>query len=184
MTLNEVGKRELCEKLKWSRPTLDARLKADPNFPVKQVGGRGGGWVFDVQAVRSYLLGAPAGELPLGPEVEEAAGAAPERDLVVSPHRRMEHSGEASATQRLKNAQADAVEDKLRRSRGELIEAAEAREVMSIIMAEFKSFLGELPGVIGKEFDLSDRVQHGIRLKVEAAQRSVATRIRGRLTDA
>jgi len=54
-----ADKKGLCERLGWSRPTLDRRLRADRNFPVLQCGKPGIEWQFDVAAVIAYLALAP-----------------------------------------------------------------------------------------------------------------------------
>lgn len=54
-----ADKKGLCERLGWSRPTLDRRLRADENFPVLQCGKPGIEWQFDVAAVIAHLALAP-----------------------------------------------------------------------------------------------------------------------------
>ena len=172
----DIGKKDLCEKLGWSRPTLDKRLKEDPNFPVKKRGGRGGGWLFDEADVRSYLNGS---------DTEIAADADQEhREAYIQAPRRVTHGGEATATQRYKESQAALNEDRLLRQRGELVEASDVRQALSTMLAELKSSLTDLPGLLGKEFDWSEREIQSVRLKVEASMRQMSKRIREQLTDA
>jgi len=55
-----VGKRALCERLGWSRPALDRRIRADKGFPVLRCGNRGTPWQFDIDAVLAHLANSPA----------------------------------------------------------------------------------------------------------------------------
>jgi hypothetical protein len=50
-----VDKKQLCERLGWSRPKLDRRLRADENFPVLRRSNRSGPWQFDLDAVVAHL---------------------------------------------------------------------------------------------------------------------------------
>jgi phage terminase Nu1 subunit (DNA packaging protein) len=181
----EVGKKALCEHLGWSRPTLDARLKADPNFPVRERGGKGGGWKFIVEDVRAYLQSGQT-FVAAPPATEDEDDDAPDvaEPWPISPIRRTDHSGEATATQRLRNAQAAIQEDRLRRQRGELVEAKDMQQVLSTALAELRSSLSDLPAILGKEFMWSEREITACRLRTEEAMRTMARRVRDKLTDA
>ncbi|CAB3759401.1 hypothetical protein [Paraburkholderia solisilvae] len=50
-----VDKKQLCERLGWSRPKLDRRLRTDENFPVLWRSNRSGPWQFDLDAVVAHL---------------------------------------------------------------------------------------------------------------------------------
>ena len=54
-----ADKKRLCERLGWSRPTLDRHLRTDKNFPVLRCGKQGIDWQFDVAALVAYLALAP-----------------------------------------------------------------------------------------------------------------------------
>ena len=128
-----VGKAALCEALGWTRPRLDRRLESDAAFPVAKRGTRAGGWEFDVAAIKSYLSGAqpkkaaPADERPAA-RVDartDAGNPYPGAKYSVVPPPGVEpivHSGEQSARQRRDAVQAEILEDKLRRDRGELVQ--------------------------------------------------------------
>ena len=86
---------------------------------------KGGGWRFHTAAVVAYLGGgavSPAGSTqfdastrPYGPQVRAAT---------------VEHHGEHPARQRRDAVQAEILEDKLRRDRGELVQTEEMRRVI------------------------------------------------------
>lgn len=145
------GKAELCARLGWSRPRLDRRLESDANFPVKRRGTRQGGWEFDIDAIVGYLDGSvvvaekvepPAVQALQVPAAEGAPGAG--------------HRGEATASQRLKNAQAAREEDKLRLARAELVEAEEMRLVVGTMLAHLGKGIDGLPDMIVRRLSLSD----------------------------
>lgn len=184
MQTNEVGKKALAEDLGWSRPTLDKRLDSDPNFPVLQRGGKGGGWKFDPMAVRRYLTG--QGSAPAVDDQAVALAGVVDGTLPTIPPsgRKTEHSGEATATQRYKESQAALNEDRLRRQRGELVEASDMRQALSTALAELKSSMTDLPGIMAKEFGWSERETQSMRTKLEAGMRQMSRRIRDQLTDA
>jgi hypothetical protein len=59
-TEHQVGKRDLAVALGWGRPALDRHIDRDPDFPVVTRGTQAGGWMFDLRAVRTYLVGCSA----------------------------------------------------------------------------------------------------------------------------
>ena len=134
-----VSKSTLCRLLGWSRPKLDLRLETDPHFPVASRGVKGGGWRFDTAAVAAYLGGgavSPAGSKefdastrPYGPLARAAT---------------VEHRGEHSARQRRDAIQAEILEDKLRRDRGELVQTDEMRHVIRSLQGGINKGLDRL----------------------------------------
>ncbi|MBR8303460.1 hypothetical protein KDW49_22385 [Burkholderia dolosa] len=144
-----VSKSALCRLLGWSRPKLDLRLETDPHFPVASRGVKGGGWRFDTAAVVAYLGGgalSPDG----GPELVDTIDyqGASTRPTVV------EHRGEHSARHRRDTVQAEILEDKLRRDRGELVRTDEMRRAVLCLQGGINKGLDrlckqivELPGI-------------------------------------
>lgn len=167
-----VGKKELAAAIGWSRPTLDRRLNADAGFPVLSRGGRGGGWEFDLNQVVAYLRGEPADLV----EQAEAATAPVQLSVV-----RQQHQGEKTARQLRDQADADLKIDRLKRSRGELVEAAVMRQVLETVLVEMRSALLGMPDALGKEFDLSERVVYAMKGKVEGTMRSTVQSLRQQL---
>lgn len=144
-----VNKSALCQLLGWSRPKLDLRLETDPHFPVASRGVKGGGWQFDTAAVVAYLGG---GAVSRGGSTELDAITRPSAELARAAT--VEHRGEHSARQRRDAVQAEILEDKLRRDRGELVQADEMRRVVLCLQGGINKGLDrlckqivELPGI-------------------------------------
>jgi phage terminase Nu1 subunit (DNA packaging protein) len=176
-TSGTIGKKELCARLGWARPTLDRRLNSDAHFPVRSRGGKGGGWEFDPDEVVAYLNGAavPIAPPPADDEVDEDEGSYLV-DLSEVRHERRagktEHRGEATARQQRDQADADLKMDKLRRMRLELVEAAAMRNTLETILVELRSSLLAMPDALVKEFDLPERVGFAMKGKIEGMMRS------------
>ena len=164
-----VGKRDLCAHLKWSRPTLDRRLERDPNFPVKTRGGQWGGWAFEIAAVEAYLRGA-ALQATDSPDISTPAGE------LFQPRR--EHEGEATAKQRLNNAQAHLAEDRLRRQRGELVEVAPLKMSLATAVTKLSASLNALPSTLGRRLRLPDQAVDIVRQEIEDARRAFFAELR------
>lgn len=131
--IEHIGKSALCRLLGWSRPTLDLRLETDRLFPVAKRGAQGGGWKFDAAAVVAYLTGGtdPA---EAGPSLPEQVGV----QALATPVTRGDvfaHSGEQTARQRRDAVQAEILEEKLRRERGELVQTEAMRHVIAKMLA-------------------------------------------------
>lgn len=149
-----VGKSALCQLLGWSRPRLDLRLETDPRFPVVKRGVKGGGWEFDLAAVNAYLAGGAGAPRARAPAQAAASATVanpyPGAKYTVLPPSAVPppgvepviHRGEQTARQRRDQVQAEILEDKLRRDRGELVQAEVMRQVITKMLAH-----------LGKGFD-------------------------------
>lgn len=182
-----VGKKDLCDFLGWSRPTLDARLKKDPLFPVRSRGDRTGGWEFEPKAVEAYLKGEVLAAPVAAPEPEpepaepEVEAAEPTAKVHRFPAQKLQHTGEATARQMRDTADAELKFDRLRRMRGELVEAADVREVLATLLVEMRSTLTALPDQLVRDFGLSDRLGFAVRAKIEGAMRGLVTKLQSQL---
>ncbi|HHL4081276.1 hypothetical protein [Burkholderia sola] len=137
-----VSKSALCRLLGWSRPKLDLRLETDPHFPVASRGVKGGGWRFDTADVVAYLGGAVS-------RVGSTDLDATTRPTSRLPHAaNVEHRGEHSARQRRDAVQAEILEDKLRRDRGELVQTDEMRRVILSLQSGINKGLDRLVGPV------------------------------------
>lgn len=171
-----IGKAALADALGWTRPKLDRRLDSDGSFPILKRGTRAGGWEFDLTAVRAYLSGESASSRRPAPKAAaRAASAAPAdnprpdaRYVVLPPASSVPppgvepvaHSGEQSARQRRDMVQAEILEDKLRRDRGELVQAEVMRQVITKMLVH-----------LGKGMDrLADQVVEKLGLPEESAE--------------
>lgn len=164
-----IGKSALCEALGWTRPRLDRRLNSDENFPIAHRGSAGGGWQFDLAAVRAYLEGgsrkpsAKSGK-PFDQRTDPKASTNPypgAKYSIVPPAGvpPVEHAGEQSARQRRDLVQAEILEDKLRRDRGDLVQAEVMRQVITKMLVH-----------LGKGMDrLADQVVERLALPEESA---------------
>jgi phage terminase Nu1 subunit (DNA packaging protein) len=175
-----VGKKQLCEILGWSRPTLDARIAKDPLFPVVSRGGKGGGWEFDVGEVRAYLLGTSAARIDPA-ALEAIAEEDEERVVRFRPAGQTQTRGEETASARLKAAQAALQEDKLRKTRGELIDAGATGQVLAELMVNLRSELLNIPDQVGRDLDLTDRVVALMKRQTENALRTVVRTLKQKL---
>lgn len=181
-----IGKKELCARLGWSRPTLDRRLNGDPHFPVQTRGNKGGGWEFDLAKVTAYLNGEPE-ELPLSSPSAQAVDD-PDDPIQLDDVRRdrqgggrYDHKGETTARQQRDQADADLKIDRLKRSRGDLVEAALMRQVLETILVEIRSALLGMPDALVKEFDLNERVGFAMKGKIEGMMRTTVLTLKQQL---
>ncbi|WP_175946634.1 hypothetical protein [Burkholderia pyrrocinia] len=171
-----IGKAALADALGWTRPKLDRRLDSDGSFPILKRGTRAGGWEFDLAAVTAYLSGESAGSSrpaakasARDPRGAPAGNPYPDARYVVLPPASsipppgvepVVHSGEQSARQRRDMVQAEILEDKLRRDRGELVQAEVMRQVITKMLVH-----------LGKGMDrLADQVVEKLGLPEESAE--------------
>ncbi|KVS52241.1 hypothetical protein WK39_26645 [Burkholderia cepacia] len=170
-----IGKAALADALGWTRPKLDRRLGSDESFPILKRGTRAGGWEFDLAAVKAYLAGESAGssrpatKAARGPVAAKTGNPYPDSRYVVLPPASavpppgvepVVHSGEQTARQRRDAVQAEILEDKLRRDRGELVQAEVMRQVITKMLVH-----------LGKGMDrLADQVVEKLGLPEESAE--------------
>ncbi|WP_261533574.1 DUF1441 family protein [Burkholderia multivorans] len=171
-----IGKAALAEALGWTRPKLDRRIDSDESFPILRRGTRAGGWEFDLAAVKAYLAGETGAAVRATTRGTARASTAqstgnpyPDVRYVVLPPagvvppagvEPVVHSGEQSARQRRDAVQAEILEDKLRRDRGELVQAEVMRQVLTKMLVH-----------LGKGMDrLSDQVVEKLGLPEENAE--------------
>jgi hypothetical protein len=194
-----IGKAALCEALGWSRPTLDRRLERDASFPVSKRGTRAGGWEFDLASVRAYLNGdAPIAvtrrppvqkQAPAAPiraaEIERPADVPPEAKYTVVPPAGTEpvvHTGEQTARQRRDAVQAEILEDKLRRDRGELVVAEQMRHVLSAMLARLGQGLDRLPDQLVERLGLPETSGDAMRGVIDDLRRVMVDETRALLS--
>ncbi|TAM50217.1 MAG: hypothetical protein EPN57_20570 [Paraburkholderia sp.] len=187
-----IGKAALCAALCWTRPRLDRRLESDGSFPVAKRGTRAGGWEFDLAAVRTYL----GAELPVDSQEESAAplkskpeGRAPidartpfaEPKFTVVPPAGVEpvvHSGEQTARQRRDLVQAEILEDKLRRDRGELVQVEVMRQVLNTMLAHLGKGLDRLSDQVVERCRLPEEYADQIRVVTDDLRRTMVDELR------
>lgn len=179
-----VGKSKLCEHLGWSRPTLDKRLKEDPNFPVLSFGSQAGGWQFDVAAVTRYLQGTvtlsatPPAPPPAAEPAPSEPRAAPSHAAARESASRAAHQGEVSATQRHKTLQSMILADKLKATRGELVQADLMRVCVGTMLAALGKSLDGLPDSIAKRLGLTQDQARVIGQMIEESRRGAVAELR------
>ena len=194
VTPEPIGKAALCAALGWTRPRLDRRLDSDGNFPVAKRGTRAGGWEFDLAAVRAYLAGEPQIEMPMtapaapkpkpnsegrAPIDSRAPMAAP-KFTVVPPAgtEPVVHAGEQSARQRRDAVQAEILEDKLRRDRGELVQVEVMRQVLNTMLAHLGKGLDRLSDQVVERCGLPEECADQIRVVTDDLRRTMADELR------
>lgn len=171
-----IGKAALADALGWTRPKLDRRLDSDESFPIAKRGTRAGGWEFDLATVKAYLAGsanaararAPA-QTPVSPPSPNPYPGAKYTVLPPSavPPPGVEpplaHSGEQTARQRRDQVQAEILEDKLRRDRGELVQAEVMRQVITKMLVHLGKGMDRLADQVVEKLGLPEENADAIR---------------------
>ncbi|WP_321896025.1 hypothetical protein [Paraburkholderia heleia] len=170
-----IGKAALADALGWTRPKLDRRLDSDESFPIAKRGTRAGGWEFDLSAVKAYLAGgasaararAPAQTAAAAPDANPYPGA---KYTVLPPSavpppgvEPVMHSGEQTARQRRDQVQAEILEDKLRRDRGELVQAEVMRQVITKMLVHLGKGMDRLADQVVEKLGLPEENADAIR---------------------
>lgn len=158
-----VGKKALAVELRWSRSKLDRRLEADASFPVVSRGTQAGGWKFDAAAVRAYLQPEEDREL-IAEDLATPAGQVARAEL--------------TARQRRDLAQAQLHEDKLRRQRGELVEAADLQQALSETVTRVSTTLNSMADVLVRRLNLPESALPIIRQEIDGIRRQLVTGLR------
>jgi phage terminase Nu1 subunit (DNA packaging protein) len=169
-----ASKRDLCDALNWSRPTLDAHLLRDRNFPVIRRGSRGVEWQFDTEDVLAYLRGNVATAGSQGdthPVSREGSGT------------RVVHVGEATSRQRRDIVQAEILEEKLRRDRGELVLSADVKRVLSTILTHIGTSLDRFGGQLARHLNTSTSGEAAIRALLDELKSGARHELRSLLGD-
>lgn len=193
-----VGKKELVEALGWTRPKLDRRLESDAGFPVVTRGTKAGGWEFDLAAVRAYLDPEEAPPPPPRPTPTRPAARRPapppppvfdleDEEDPPAPRRRQgpaQHAGEATAKQRKDAAQAAMIEDKLRLSRSELVEAEEMRTVLATMLSHLSKGIDGIPVLMIKRLGLEEDAMPVLREIVDDLRSQMVLDLRKAMRDA
>lgn len=159
----QIGKRELCKVLGWTRPRLDRRIEGDGNFPILKRGTQRGGWKFDIDAVFAYL-----GSKEKSPK-SGSSGAA--------------HFGETTARQRKDHADAELKIDKLQKSRSELVEVEDVRQVITTMLARLGSALDGLPDTLIRRLGLPEEHSVIMREVIDTLRRGMVDDCRSLLVD-
>jgi len=170
-----IGKAALADALGWTRPKLDRRLESDESFPIAKRGTRAGGWEFDLAAVKAYLSGGAIAPRP------RATARAPAREPDASPYpgakyttlppstvppagvEPVVHAGEQTARQRRDQVQAEILEDKLRRDRGELVQAEIMRQVITKMLVHLGKGMDRLADQVVEKLGLPEENADSIR---------------------
>ncbi|MBU9224712.1 terminase small subunit [Burkholderia multivorans] len=119
------------------------RLETDPYVPVASRGAKGGGWRFDTAAVAAYL-----GGCAVSPDGSKEFDAITRPSAQLARVATVEHRGEHWARQRRDAVQAERLEDKLRRNRGELVQTDEMRHVIQSLQGGINKGLDRLASQI------------------------------------
>ncbi|QGZ56743.1 hypothetical protein [Paraburkholderia acidiphila] len=169
-----IGKAALADALGWTRPKLDRRLDSDESFPIAKRGTRAGGWEFDLAAVKAYLAGgagAPRARAPAQAAAAPDANPYPGAKYTVLPPSAVPppgvepviHSGEQTARQRRDQVQAEILEDKLRRDRGELVQAEVMRQVITKMLVHLGKGMDRLADQVVEKLGLPEENADAIR---------------------
>lgn len=158
-----VGKKQLCEILGWSRMRLDRRLDEDASFPIEARGTQAGGWQFDVAAVQAHVAADEDAPAVVEDDLDDVAPAAREA---------------MTARQRRDMAEAHLKEDKLRKMRGELVEASDLRMALSEAVARTSTSLNKLAETLVRRLNLPETAIPIIRQEIDEARRQLVAGLR------
>lgn len=192
-----VDKMRMAQLLGWSRPALDRRIDSDPEFPVVKRGrGHRDPWQFDPRAVIAHVQGeaGPQAALFSGPDraviddrtehaIAEAARLSAPKVVppVQKPAAKIVHLGEASAAQKLKAVQAEQQLDKLRTSRGQLVEASAVADLVAGFCVSLGRALDALGERIAREAGLDAEQAEEVRTLIDDARRTAVSEHLARL---
>ncbi|MDE1901507.1 MAG: hypothetical protein KGI37_07685 [Alphaproteobacteria bacterium] len=165
---NLLTKVQLCDRLGWTRPRLDRRLESDPHFPVARRGGTGKGraWQFDFDDVKAHLDGAK-----LTPDESIDDDGIDPSNIAIDAQRDLNNTArepfvdvrEETARARRDLAQAALMEDKLRQSRGDLVEASDLKDAVSKMLMHLGKGLDALPEQVVSRLNLT--AEHALTIR-------------------
>ncbi len=165
-----LTKSALAKELGWARTTLDRRLRADTKFPVKEKNRGRDGWKFDLDDVRAHLQVAPE-RGPGRPAKEPAA----EGKRVPAT---MQHLGEATETQLKKRVERQMLEDKLRKSRLELMEREPTKQAIQMMLGNLGTNLNALPEKIVRKLAMPAEAALTIRAVIDEVRQHMVNDLR------
>lgn len=158
-----VSKGGLAAILNWTRDRLDRRMVADPDFPVEQRGDGGPGsvWKFDVAKVRAHLA----------KDTDETPSTTKGAPAPMTPRGRREL------------AQAQQLEDELRASRGETVEAEPLRNALAGALQIWATYDDSASDTIGARLQLDEGEVLIVREILDDRRRELVAALRDYLKD-
>ncbi len=166
---------EMAAHLRITRPTLTAWMKRWPTFPVEQRGNSGSPYQFDAGDVVEFVT-ARKREEDEGKALHAAAVEEFQRGLPLPPGESAlvtlspKQQSEALKAMLLRQ-QVDREERRAAQERGELVRAADVREVLANAYVRFSRSLPTAIRNAGREANLPEAVVAKLIRAVEAAQR-------------
>lgn len=152
-----LTKGELAARLGWTRDRLDRAIAADPdNFPISVRGTKTEPWGFDLARVRAYL--------------DDADRKKPAADITPRGRREL--------------ASAMKLEDELRASRGETVEAGPLRETLAGALLTWAEHDNTASDTIGSRLGLTPEETMLVREVLDDRRRALAKALEEYLTDA
>jgi phage terminase Nu1 subunit (DNA packaging protein) len=171
-----VNKDEMARLLGISKPTLTDLIAKYPDFPVAERGDKGRPYAFDAAAVLAWKQR----------HVEAAQAVAAEKTEFLAQFEfpvEDEAPVAPSAAQRVQLAKALQIERKLAMESGHLVPSATIRQAIQIALTVLGKRLDNLPGILGREFNLPEPVQRAMARQLDDARQVMARDIRDALTN-
>ncbi len=178
--MGTVNKDEMARLLRMSLPTFTNLIKTNPDMPIAAGGSRGVPYAFDPEAVLDWRKRV----------IEEAGRIAAEKSEFLAQFEFIaedESPQPQSASQRVQTAKALQIERKLAMESGHLVPSAGVRRAIQTALTVLGKRLDNLPGILGREFNLPEPVQRAIRRQLDDARavmvRDIQTELTGENTD-
>lgn len=170
-----VNKRELARLLKISPPTLDARLDAEPEFPISQKGGPGVPWEFNTADVLEYERAKIEAERA---ETRRRAEAlAKIQPGMFTPGEEGPENPDYTPQQRLQAARAATAERKLARDARLLVHTGEVKQALEDLFASLGRKMDQLPQDLTRKFNLPSEVARHIKSDLDDWRRKAVAEI-------
>lgn len=144
-----VNKKELAKVMGVSLPTLDRLIDRYDDFPIKQKGGNGQDYSFNAKKVKAFLKKQRAIEEK---NLADRADLLLDLNIVLPGH---EEGGPGiTPNQELALVRAERERRKLKQEAGFLVDTASIRQQMTPVFVGLGQFMTNMPGRLGKRFNL------------------------------
>ena len=165
-----VNKDEMARRMGVSLPTLTGMMKDNEDFPIAAGGSRGVPYAFNVADVLEWKKR----------KAEEARQIVADKNEFLSQFEFEEPEETTAATpaQRLQMANAMRVERKMAMESGQLVLTASMRQAIQIALAVLGKRLDNIPGQLGREFNLPDGQQRAVKRYLDDARTALIREIK------
>ena len=172
-----VNKKELAKIMDVSLPTLDRLIDRYDDFPIEQKGGNGQDYSFHAKEVKTFLDGQRALEEK---SLADRADLLLDLNIALPGH---EDGGTGiTPNQELSLVRAERERRKLQRESGLLVDIASIRQLMTPVFVNLGQFMTNVPGRLGKRFNLPAEVVDAMSDEMADELRRVVAKLQDDLT--